>query len=201
MAEPVPAFYVIGNLPCLDLVNTEAMANGTRVDLLRDFRALVAWARATGVIGEAETRRAIERWDGTEAGRAALRDAVALRGALREMAGRLAAGRSPSGDLVEIVNHVLASRAVSTMLERRGGAYVTTERPVKDSPLHLVVPAALSAAWLLEHGDRTLVRKCGNPACILYFFDATKNKRRRWCSMDACGSRAKAAAYYRRARG
>ena len=34
--------------------------------------------------------------------------------------------------------------------------------------------------------------------CVRYFYDTTKNRRRRWCSMDGCGSRAKAAAYYRR---
>ncbi|MCI0410524.1 MAG: CGNR zinc finger domain-containing protein, partial [Acidobacteria bacterium] len=53
---------------------------------------------------------------------------------------------------------------------------------------------------LLSEGDLTLVRKCENPACILYFHDTTKNHARRWCSMRACGNRAKVAAHYRRRR-
>jgi predicted RNA-binding Zn ribbon-like protein len=67
-------------------------------------------------------------------------------------------------------------------------------------PLHLLVPVAESAAWMLERGERSLLRRCENPECVLFFYDSTKNKRRRWCSMDSCGSRAKAAAYYRRHR-
>jgi predicted RNA-binding Zn ribbon-like protein len=66
------------------------------------------------------------------------------------------------------------------------------------SPAAVLAPIAESAAWLLEHGDRTLIRRCENGACVRFFYDTTKNRRRRWCSMDGCGSRAKAAAYYRR---
>jgi len=39
------------------------------------------------------------------------------------------------------------------------------------------VPVAESAMDLLCDGDPTLVRKCENPACVLYFYDATKNRR------------------------
>ncbi|MEL6323421.1 MAG: CGNR zinc finger domain-containing protein, partial [Pseudomonadota bacterium] len=33
------------------------------------------------------------------------------------------------------------------------------------------------------------------PTCTLYFHDVSKNHKRRWCSMDICGNRAKAAAH------
>jgi predicted RNA-binding Zn ribbon-like protein len=66
--------------------------------------------------------------------------------------------------------------------------------------MHLLVPVAESAAWLLTRGEPGLVRRCDGEHCVLHFYDATKNRTRRWCSMDGCGSRAKAAAYYRRRR-
>ena len=53
---------------------------------------------------------------------------------------------------------------------------------------------------LLSEGDPALLRKCQNPRCILYFYDTTKNHRRRWCSMAGCGNRAKVAAFYQRNR-
>jgi predicted RNA-binding Zn ribbon-like protein len=34
----------------------------------------------------------------------------------------------------------------------------------------------------------------------LQFYDASKNHSRRWCSMNACGNRMKAALHYRRSR-
>jgi predicted RNA-binding Zn ribbon-like protein len=60
---------------------------------------------------------------------------------------------------------------------------------------------AESAAWLLADGDLGLLRRCGGEGCVLIFYDGTKNRTRRWCSMEGCGSRAKAAAYYRRTHG
>jgi predicted RNA-binding Zn ribbon-like protein len=98
----------------------------------------------------------------------------------------------------EEVNRVLASRPAVSRLVARGGRYLRILEPVRPSSLHFLVPIAESAAWLLEHGDPALVRRCGGPDCVLFFYDTSKNHSRRWCSMDACGGRAKAGAYYRR---
>jgi predicted RNA-binding Zn ribbon-like protein len=103
--------------------------------------------------------------------------------------------------MVEEVNRVLASRPSYPRLVRAGKGCVSRLEPVSTSPLHLLVPVAESAAWLLEHGDGSLVRRCEGTGCVLLFYDTTRNKSRRWCSMEGCGSRAKAAAYYRRSRG
>jgi predicted RNA-binding Zn ribbon-like protein len=40
------------------------------------------------------------------------------------------------------------------------------------------------------------IRKCEHEACILHFLDSSKGGRRRWCSMDICGNRMKAAEFY-----
>ena len=42
------------------------------------------------------------------------------------------------------------------------------------------------------------IRGCAHEACILHFFDISRNGTRRWCSMAACGNRAKASRYYAR---
>jgi predicted RNA-binding Zn ribbon-like protein len=56
----------------------------------------------------------------------------------------------------------------------------------------------VAAAWLELPHDR--VRRCAGSTCVLVFLDASRNGGRRWCSMATCGSRAKAADYYRRQR-
>ena len=55
------------------------------------------------------------------------------------------------------------------------------------------------AAWLDLPADR--VRRCAASDCVLVFLDVSRNGGRRWCSMATCGSRSKAADYYRRTRG
>lgn len=42
------------------------------------------------------------------------------------------------------------------------------------------------------------IRRCAHEACVLRFFDTSRNGTRRWCSMAACGNRAKASRHYAR---
>ena len=48
--------------------------------------------------------------------------------------------------------------------------------------------------------DPHLIRRCGNPDCVLYFYDATRNHRRQWCAMATCGNLMKVRAFRRRHR-
>ena len=64
--------------------------------------------------------------------------------------------------------------------------------------MNLLVPIAEDASDLLCDGDLSLVKKCKNTTCILYFYDTTKSHTRSWCRMALCGNRAKAAAHYQR---
>jgi len=188
----------VANLLCLDLVNTEPMRDGTRVDLLERFADLVGWLRDAGTPSDEAARRALARWDGSEEATTALGQARRLRAALRSGAERLVAGRPAGEGVVRAVNRVLAACPTHARLVRDGGRLVTRAVPVSESAVQLVAPVAESAAWLLEHGDPSLVRRCGGTGCVLVFYDTTKNRSRRWCSMEGCGSRAKAGAYYRR---
>src|SRR5213083_2221033 len=53
---------------------------------------------------------------------------------------------------------------------------------------------------LIRQGDPRRLRKCANPTCRLMFYDTSKSGRRRWCSMQLCGGRAKVRAFYQRRR-
>jgi predicted RNA-binding Zn ribbon-like protein len=194
------SFYFVGNLPCLDFVNTVIVSRGSRIDLLAGFADLVRWMQAASLITPTEASSAEKRWKDAPEAKSVFKEAVSLRSALRALAERIAAGKPADRTSIEPINRVLASRPAFVQLELKGNKVESRQQTISESSLHLLVPIAESAAWLLEHGDMSLVRRCENPDCILFFYDTTKNKRRRWCSMDACGSRAKAAAYYRRSR-
>ena len=63
-------------------------------------------------------------------------------------------------------------------------------------------PAVIAAANLLELLNQApdRIRRCQHPACVLWFYDTTRNSTRRWCSMTTCGNRAKAHRHYDRAK-
>jgi len=64
----------------------------------------------------------------------------------------------------------------------------------------LLAAIARSAAELIAEGPAAPIRKCANPKCGFYFYDESRTRRRRWCSMKTCGNRAKVAAHARRKR-
>jgi predicted RNA-binding Zn ribbon-like protein len=52
---------------------------------------------------------------------------------------------------------------------------------------------------LLTSPDRSLIRECAAaPDCSLLYLDRSRARRRRWCQMEVCGSRAKMTSYRRR---
>jgi predicted RNA-binding Zn ribbon-like protein len=62
----------------------------------------------------------------------------------------------------------------------------------------LLAAVARSAAEILAEGPHARLRLCANPRCGLFFYDTSRTRRRRWCSMTVCGNRSKVAAFARR---
>jgi predicted RNA-binding Zn ribbon-like protein len=71
--------------------------------------------------------------------------------------------------------------------------------PADESSCCLLVGAVLDALDLVRESPGR-VRECADARCPALFLDESRNGSRRWCSMERCGARAKAAAYYRRHR-
>ena len=72
-------------------------------------------------------------------------------------------------------------------------------------PVNLVrrlpLAALVAASALTILGDRrelSRVKMCPGENCGWLFIDETRNARRRWCSMETCGNRAKASRHYHR---
>jgi predicted RNA-binding Zn ribbon-like protein len=128
-------------------------------------------------------------------------DVRALRERLRTAVAAWAAkGTVPPASLLVELNRLLAAGPSATSVRTVAGRVVLTASRRFDSALAILAPLAEAIARLFAEGDRHLVRECGSDACSLWFYDRTKAHRRRWCSMDACGARAKAAAYRARQR-
>jgi predicted RNA-binding Zn ribbon-like protein len=212
------AFRWIANDPCLDFVNTEVIRHGERTDLIGDAEDLVSWLTRAGLLvpGRAESLRA--RWrERPEAGAEALRRARAFRTVLRSLAEEAADTGTVSEAVVRAVNERLKLRVgyrqitrgkgegfVARFEDAHGGAETAGDESAsaaEQDATYVLGLLAEAAADLLCRADLSLVRRCENPRCILFFLDTTKNHARRWCSMSGCGNRAKAAAHYRKKRG
>jgi len=196
-----PEFLFLGGRLCLDFVNTEIIVQGEPLDLLCNYEQWAAWQAAAEIVGTAEQKSFVKGWGGKAARMDALARAVAFRSELRKMVGCVVSQEPVPGSGVGAINEVLRRGAVYGQLTPVGKGFVRkAHRDIKD-PVDLLVPIAEDATDLLCKDDLGRVRKCGSPSCILFFYDTSRNRTRRWCSMDLCGNRAKVAAYYRRQRG
>ena len=194
-------FHIVSNNAGLDFVNTLIVDAGKPVDLLNGFEDLVDWSVAAGLVTSSDGRRMVRKWKGTSAAERVFKNALGLRDSLKQITDEVTRGRLASKPALDAVNDILKRKSGFFEIRKDGDAYSKSFHSEQDDITGLLVPIAESMADLLCFGDLAHVKKCENEACVLYFYDTSKNHRRRWCSMAACGNRAKASAFYRRKTG
>ncbi|MEP7006187.1 MAG: CGNR zinc finger domain-containing protein [Sphingomonas bacterium] len=62
----------------------------------------------------------------------------------------------------------------------------------------LLVTLAREAVQLLGGREASRIRQCQSPTCTIFFVDNSRKGDRRWCSMSACGNKAKVAEFRQR---
>lgn len=198
MPENENKFYFVGGQLSLDFINTHVGMGEEPEDFLSVFSDLVSWLQQAGVLDNAQAKAALSSWGQRPEAKQLLAQARKLRSVLRDMAQRLAAGKSIGQGILDEINRVLAQETGCNQLVRIPGGYEFHFHPARREAMHLLTPIAKSAAELLSDNEPLRIRKCGNPVCSLYYYDTSKNHTRRWCSMAVCGNRMKAAAFYQR---
>jgi|SRR5215467_4560985 len=193
-------FIFIGNHPCLDFINTRIAQNGQPVDLLETFSDLVKWLVQAGLLDKEEAKNTERKWAGKPEGVRTLDQAREFRAALREMVERIAAGKPVPSAAIEAINRMLRYRVGYPQLTGRSGKFEREFQAESQEANRLLGLLAESASDLLCTCDFSLIKKCQNRVCVLFFHDTTKNHARHWCSMSVCGNRIKVAAHYRRHR-
>lgn len=162
--------------PALDLVNSQ---HGSGPDLLDD----PGW-----------TDDLLTHWGYNDAGVRTAREQsslVALRALMRRVVETVSRGREPRPADLKRLNRILRRGRLEPVLEANGGEFtlrlVATSR---DWPSVLSEFAA-ALAELLSEGEPERLKICDNPACRFAFYDASRNRSRRWCSHTTCGNRNK----------
>ena len=192
-------FLFVGNHPCLDFINTQMIVRGNPTDLLGGYEDLVAWLVQAHVVDKTHAVAVMTQW-GHEDQEQLFEQGVMFRRTLRDMAARIVARKSIAGSAIASINHILSRCPGYPQLVYKKGGYTRQFQSQAAQKDGLLAPLAEAASDLLCSGKWSLVKKCGNPACILYFYDTTKNHTRNWCSMQLCGNRKKVAAHYQRKR-
>ena len=191
-------YILVGNSLSIDFVNTLIAENGMPKDLLENLGDFVGWATVCGLIDKSEASDILDnpREKGSE--EKTLNEAKEFRKILLEVFKAITKKKSVKQVLIEEINNYLKENQGYTKLVQNENEFSLIGDFKIETAKQILVLIAKSIAGLLSEGDLSFIRKCESKECVLYFYDTTKNHRRRWCSNSACGNRAKAAAFYRR---
>ena len=204
--DPRPARFFVGESPALDFLNSVAIPRNVRYDWLESGPDLLDWLVAAELASDSELTPFREP-AAAPALEEARKEIVTFRERLRPFIEAISGGPLTEADhpILAEINAILARGPRFLRIAPAAAAEDLASKPLAlvDShpltePRDLIVRIATAAARLITEADFRYVRNCEGPSCTLYFLDISKNHKRRWCSMEVCGNRAKAAAFRKR---
>jgi predicted RNA-binding Zn ribbon-like protein len=166
--------------------NTVAEEGHFRWEAIGDPDSLRSWLKGRGLLAGGEL-----------VGEADVAQAKEVRAALRSL---LAANNGRGADPAAIRELNLAAERARLRVRFGADGRATLEPDAGgvDGALGRVL-AAVHAG--MEEGTWGRLKSCANATCGWAFYDRSKNRSGRWCSMEVCGNRTKTRAYRRRRQG
>lgn len=191
-ADSYPEHFVGGRL-ALDFVNE--LGPSSAFSWERFLRFLLA-ARITSSERSAQLL-SLPQID-PQSSDALLAKARVLHAALNQSFDAISRGTPVTREFIGPINEALRITEGHDELVRVNSAW-RLEFVAREEGLEWLLAAiARSAAEIIAEGPSAPLRVCANPTCGLFFYDASRTHRRRWCSMSRCGNRHKVAAFSRR---
>jgi predicted RNA-binding Zn ribbon-like protein len=169
--------------PVLDLVNTFDVED--QFDELADLGALRDW-----LVG----RKLLD--PGAPVSDADLAATIELREALRAML-RVNDGHPIDARAVEVVNRAAGELPLQLRFSSDGEPALG---PRPDGVRGALATMLASIALAKARGTWSRLKVCSADTCQWAFYDRSKNRSGRWCSMQVCGNRTKTRAYRARQR-
>ena len=175
-----------GNLG-LDFVNTRSgpPTGDPDDDVLIEYRDLVAWADYAGAISADEGQRLLARAKSDRSAAAAtLAHARRVRDDLDDVLRAIANGGKVYERALERLRDDESDALRHAQFEP--GTAFTWQWHGDHSPARPLWPVVHAAVDLLLSDSLDRIKQCRG--CSFLFLDESKNRSRRWCSMDDCGT-------------
>jgi len=189
---------LVGGAAILDLANTQSGPPGGSPDIesLGAFDDVIRWAeRADALDPDAARRLARVAARRPAEARAAFERTMALRRDAYDVFSALATGRQPPAAELARLREAATEALMHAAVADADGTFAL-RWAATDDPNRAWWPVAYAGLELLLHGPLDRIKGCGG--CRYLFLDETKNRSRRWCSMNDCGTREKMRTYVAR---
>lgn len=193
-----PTSPFLGGRLCVDFANAATFPSSPHAEPL-SWEGLVLFLEAARIVTAERRGHLLELTSmDPQAADELLRRANRLRENFRRILAAMAKGKRIAPEWVEPINAALRVTEGHDELAWDGRKWSIAFVAREESLEWLLAAIARSAAELLVEGSSAPVRRCANPSCSMFFYDDSRTRKRRWCSMALCGNRSKVAAFARR---
>ena len=198
--EQIEWDYDSGNR-VLDFANTtEFHAGNHPEEHLNSYADLLSWSEGAGLLTYSEGRALLDKSNREpDAGLHVLEKALEFREQIYRIFSAIANDERPSQDDLAIFNKTLVQALQNSRIAINEQGYSWSWQNMESSLESMLWPIARETANLLTSQEINRIGECADDrGCGYLFIDTSRNHSRRWCSMEACGNRAKAQRHYQK---
>jgi predicted RNA-binding Zn ribbon-like protein len=188
---------------CLSFANTaDWHASEHPVEGLKRYWDLLNWGVAVGILSrETASQLADIAEDSPDKAESVLQEGIELREAIYRIFSAVANLRSVDTDDLQILELSMQKSYPFLHISSSGPVFELAWKQDSKSLGQVLWPVIHSAVQLLTSEGLERVGQCEDDrGCGWLFFDTSRNKSRRWCSMETCGNRAKSQRHYEKQR-
>ncbi|WP_338787211.1 CGNR zinc finger domain-containing protein [Metabacillus sp. FJAT-53654] len=186
--------FVLGGSTWINLVNTKYSSNKQTVDILHNPSKTIQWMGENNLLRESDSLAIENEKD-------SLVPIIEELQSLRDFSNVILSDLKQHGELtlntIEQLKILVEQINVSLTIVSKHNKLILVSEGItaRDHVLYNIVYSIINT---LDSISIDRIRKCEHQDCILHFVDTSKSGKRRWCSMELCGNRKKAADFYAR---
>lgn len=201
MSETNP-YMMVGERLCMDFINTVSWRESTekRRDWFTSYPKLVDWSTHAEVLTIQQAQDLLsEAEENPSKAEDVLKQTIKLREVMYRMFKSISMKTPPNeqdlGRFNQSVSHYYQLLQVTKDEDQFTLRFKQTEKNL-DPMLPPILQSAVDL--LVSKNELERVKQCEGDPCGWLFFDTSRNKSRRWCSMADCGNRAKVRKFYQK---
>jgi predicted RNA-binding Zn ribbon-like protein len=201
MSETNP-YMMVGERLCMDFINTVSWRESAekRRDWFTSYAELVDWCIHADVLTGQQAKALLLKAEEkpSEAGDI-LNQAIDMREVMYRIFKVISKETPPHPRDLERFNNSVSRFYQRLQVLDENDHYTLTFKHTGEN-LDIMLPPILQSAvdLLVSKNDLERVKQCEGDPCGWLFFDTSRNRSRRWCSMADCGNRAKARRFHQK---
>ncbi|TDQ39811.1 CGNR zinc finger domain-containing protein [Aureibacillus halotolerans] len=183
--------FVLGGAAWINLINTTYNSEKQTIDTLEDPSSTFQWLEDNDLLRQSDTLAL----NNEETLNSLIAELHSLRFLCKMILSNLEQQKELSLKTTEELRNVVQELNVRLTIAPDKFKIAPEGTTAKD---HVLYSISSSIFHTLDSNSVKRIRKCEHEECRLYFIDTSKSGKRRWCSMELCGNRKKAAEFYAR---